>query len=43
MWVAPGLAVVQLDQMLTGAGAGIDKVINFEIADELLLKRITGR
>lgn len=34
---------VQLDEMLKSKGVGIDKVVNLEIDDELLLKRITGR
>jgi adenylate kinase len=32
-----------LDEMLAKKGSSIDKVINLEIADELLIKRITGR
>lgn len=35
---------VKLDEMLLGSGMkGVDSVINFEIQDELLVKRITGR
>lgn len=34
----------KLDEMLTASGMkGVDSVINFEIKDELLVKRITGR
>jgi adenylate kinase family enzyme len=33
----------QLDKVLSTTGVEIDKVINLEIPDELLLSRITGR
>ena len=33
----------KLDEMLRAKGGQIDKVVNLTIADDLLLKRITGR
>ena len=33
----------KLDEMLQQEGAQIDKVVNLDIEDELLIKRVTGR
>lgn len=38
-----GVVCCQLDEMLKAKDTGIDKVVNLEIPDDLLLKRITGR
>lgn len=35
--------ILQLDELLASKGASIDKVINLEIDDDLLVKRIVGR
>eukprot|EP00611_Tribonema_gayanum_P017917 TRINITY_DN3089_c0_g1_i2.p1 TRINITY_DN3089_c0_g1~~TRINITY_DN3089_c0_g1_i2.p1 ORF type:complete len:159 (+),score=46.74 TRINITY_DN3089_c0_g1_i2:1276-1752(+) len=35
--------LLQLDELLASKGTKIDKVVNLEIDDDLLVKRITGR
>ena len=37
------VVIIQLDAMLKEKGVKIDKVLNFEIADQILEERITGR